>query len=428
MDASRLSSHLDRLRSIGATADGGVSRLAFSPEDVEGRSYVSGLMTEAGLAVEVDAAGNLLGRRPGRRRGAPALLIGSHIDTVVNGGAYDGAYGVLAGVEVAATLAAQGIELDHPLVVVAFSDEEGAYGTMGMLGSHAFAGVLPEDAAAAFDERGRRVGDLLRAVGGDPAGLAGCAWRPEDVAAYFELHIEQGDVLERLGVPVGVVETITGRVNVAVTVDGVAGHAGTTPMEHRADALVAAGRMVLAARAIAAEERVVLRATTGTCEVSPGMWNVIPGRVRLGVEFRDADAANLDAAVTRLRELARTVGRESGTAIEVRAGARTSPVACDPDLRLLIAESAAEYGLPCHGLPSGAGHDAQVIARIAPIGMIFVPSRGGVSHAPAEYTAPEHLAAGADVLLAAVLRRDAQQEAPNNQEKNPIYLTIGSQS
>ncbi|QYC41591.1 N-carbamoyl-L-amino acid hydrolase [Nonomuraea coxensis DSM 45129] len=404
VDAGRLLTHLTRLAAIGATPEGGVTRLAFSPEDVAGRAYVAGLMREAGLAVRVDAAGNLIGARPGTAPGTGTLVLGSHLDTVVNGGALDGAYGVLAAVEVARTLA--GHDLAHDLAVVAFCDEEGGHGTMGMLGAHGFAGALPPGIAKTQDERGVPIRDLLAAVGGDAARLAGAAWPPGEIAAYLELHIEQGDVLERRGVPIGVVDSIAGRVNVAVTVEGAAGHAGTTPMDHRADALAAAARVVLAVRAIAAEERVVLRATTGTCAVEPGMWNVIPGRVRLGVEFRDVTAGRLDGALARLSAVAAEIAAACGVSIAVEPGARTTPVDCDPRLRDLVAEAAGARGLDWHRLPSGAGHDAQIVARVAPIGMIFVPSRGGISHAPGEHTAPHHLVWGADVLLGAVLRFD----------------------
>lgn len=405
-DAARLSAHLAELGAIGAQPGGGVTRLAFTPEDIAGRSYVAMLMGRAGLSVVVDAAGNLIGTRPGTDPDASALVIGSHIDTVVSGGAYDGAYGVLAGIEVARRLDEEGVALRHPLAVIAFCDEEGAHGTMGMLGSHGFVGALPTGTDKELDDRGRTLGELLAGIGGDATRLAGAAWSPEDIAGYFELHIEQGEILERLGTPIGVVETITGRVNLSVTVHGRAGHAGTTPMEIRADALEAAARVILLVRAIAAEERVVLRATTGTCVVEPGMWNVIPGTVRLGVEFRDVRDAALDAAIARLTDGARSLAEAAGLTITVEPGARTVPADCDPVMRDLITRAADSLALPCHSMPSGAGHDAQLVARIAPIGMIFVPSRGGISHSPAEYTSPEDLARGADVLLNAVLLRD----------------------
>jgi N-carbamoyl-L-amino-acid hydrolase len=406
VNAARLAAEVRRLGAIGTDPGGGVTRLAFTSDDVAGRAYVTRLMEDASLAVEVDAAGNLIGRRAGRNGDAPTLVIGSHIDTVVQGGAYDGAYGVLAGIEVARTLTEEGIVLDHPLAVVAFCNEEGARGTMGMWGSHAFAGVLPQGAADQVDEYGIAMADLLRSVGGDADLLDGAAWTPGSIAAYFELHVEQGGVLESLDVPIGVVESIIGRANVSATVEGVAGHAGTTPMDQRVDALVVAARLVEAVRSIAAEEGLVLRATAGTITAEPGMWNVIPGRVRLGVEFRDASAVNLDRATDRLERIARQVERDSGARVGIETGARTEPVGCDPDLQELIAKAAAEHGHLVHHLPSGAGHDAQIIARIAPVGMIFVPSAGGISHAPAEYTAPHHLGQGADVLLSAVLKRD----------------------
>ncbi|MFI6482197.1 Zn-dependent hydrolase [Nonomuraea sp. NPDC050663] len=406
VNAGRLNAHIAALGDIGRGPGGGVTRLAFTAEDVQGRAYVAGLMLDAGLAVEVDAAGNLIGRRRGDDGTAPALVLGSHIDTVVNGGAYDGAYGVLAAVEVARVLHEEGVRLRHPLVVVAFCDEEGAHGTMGMLGAHGFTGALPPGFGDERDSRGITIADLLAAVGGDHRRLDEAAWTSDEIAAYLELHIEQGSVLERLGVPIGVVESITGRLNLTVTVEGVAGHAGTTPMEHRVDALDAAARVLLAVRSIAADEQIVLRATTGTCSVEPGMWNVIPGLVRLGVEFRDVTASALDDAVARLGELAQEIAKATGTQIEIGLGARTTPVDCHPALRDLIARCAAELGLGSHRLPSGAGHDAQIVARIAPIGMIFVPSTGGVSHAPDEHTPPDQLAQGADVLLSAVLQLD----------------------
>ena len=407
VDAARLARQVLTLGGIGADPRGGVTRLAFTPEDVAGREYVTRLMTRAGLSVTVDAAGNLAGRREGTIPGAAALVIGSHTDTVVNGGMYDGAYGVLAGIEVARRLHEEDVRLRRPLEVVSFADEEGAHGTMGMFGAHGYVGALPADIAKAVDDRGVAVGDLLAAVGGDVTRLAEAVHRPDDVSAYLELHIEQGDVLERLDVPIGVVESITGRVNLTVTVHGRAGHAGTTSMDNRADALETAAYLVLAVRDIAAAENVVLRATTGTCSVEPGMWNVIPGVVRLGVEFRDSRAGNLEAAIQRLTAVAERLAAERGTEVDVERGARTSPVDCAPVLRDLIARGTSVLGLDSHPLPSGAGHDAQIVAKIAAIGMIFVPSRNGISHAPGEYTAPHHLANGADVLMNTVLLHDA---------------------
>jgi N-carbamoyl-L-amino-acid hydrolase len=405
INGERLLENLERLRAIGATPRGGVSRLAFSQEDVAGRDLAAELMLQAGLEVRVDTAGNLIGTRRGRVDDAPALLAGSHLDTVVDGGAFDGAYGVLAAIEALATLEERGVRLAHPVAVVAFNDEEGAFGTMGMLGSHAFSGALDPGALPATDARGIRLGELLAAVGGAMERLAEAAWPRGSIAAYLELHVEQGPILERLGVPIGVVESITGRINVELLIQGEANHAGTTPMDCRRDALVAAARLILAVRDLAADAGLVRVATTGTCAVRPAVWNVIPGEVRLGAELRDGQVA-LDRALERLREVVGQVAQATGTRITVTTGPRTDQVACDPRIRQLIVRSAERLGRRHVSLPSGAGHDAQIVARIAPVGMIFVPSRNGISHAPGEWTAPEHLVAGADVLLATLLALD----------------------
>jgi hydantoinase/carbamoylase family amidase len=405
VNGPRLLGALERLRSIGATARGGVSRLAFTPEDVAGRQLAAQLMVQAGLSPRVDPAANLIGTRRGRLDGAPMLLVGSHLDTVIDGGAYDGAYGVVAAIEVAHTLHDHGMRLTHPIGAVAFTNEEGAFGTKAMWGSHALVGALNPDDLVATDSRGTPVTELLTTVGGNAARVGEAAWPPGSVAAYLELHVEQGPVLERLGVPIGVVEAFTGRVNVELLVEGASNHAGTTPMAYRRDALVAASHLVLAVRDLAAEEALVRVATTGTCTVSPGIWNVIPGMVRLGAELRDDDAA-IDRALARLGQAASQIARTTDTIITIQPTHRTRQVACDPRLRALVAQSAEQLDLRHVSLPSGAGHDAQIIGQITPIGMIFVPSRGGVSHAPGEWTAPEHLVAGANVLLATLLASD----------------------
>jgi hydantoinase/carbamoylase family amidase len=406
VDGGRLLAHIEELRQIGRTDSGGVSRLAFTPEEREGRELVAGWMREAGLEPEVDAAANLIGRRAGDED-LPAIVLGSHLDTVVEGGAYDGAYGVLAAVEVAHTLART--DLRHPLAVVAFNDEEGAFRTRGMWGAHAVAGALEPNDLSTPDERGIPVAELLANAGGDPDRvLTDAAWAPGSIAAYLELHIEQGPVLEREGIPIGVVEAVTGRANADVIVEGEANHAGATPMADRRDALLAAAQVILAVPGLTGDDGVRV-ATTGTCVVEPGVWNVVPGRVRLGVELRDVDDTRIADGLERLAAAAERIGTVTGTRIRVEPGPSVEAAPCDPGLRAVISEAAASLGLATMVLPSGAGHDAQVVARVAPIGMIFVPSRAGISHAPAEATDDEDLVAGADVLLRALLARDSHR-------------------
>jgi N-carbamoyl-L-amino-acid hydrolase len=405
VNGDRLLRNLERLRGIGATAQGGVSRLAFTAEDIAGRDAVSELMAAADLEVRLDPAANLIGTRPGGQAGAPMLLSGSHLDTVVDGGPYDGVYGVLAAIEVLQTLAERGVRLKHPAGVIAFSNEEGAFGTTRMWGSRALTGALSAADLASDDLEGIPMAEMLSAAGWDTERIGEAAWPPGSVAAYLELHIEQGPVLHRLSIPIGVVEAISGQMNLDVLVEGTANHTATTPMAHRHDALVAAARLILAVNRVAAEEGVVRAATVDTVSVRPNVGRVIPGEVHLGAEVCDADQ-DIDRAVQWLSEAAARIARTTDTRIRITSGDRSRQVSCDPRLRQAIARSAERLGLRHISLPSGASHDAQMMARIAPIGMIFVPSRDGTSHTPDERTDPEHLIAGADVLLATFLGLD----------------------
>lgn len=406
VDGPRLLHHLDRLRAVGATPDGGVTRPAFSREDVRARDLVAGFMRSAGLRVRVDPAANLIGTLPGRRPGLGALVLGSHLDTVPGGGALDGAYGVVAAVEVAHTLAEARVVPDHTLHVVAFSNEEGACGTPAMFGSRAVVGRVDETELAGPAGDGRLLADLLDAAGGDSTRVEQARWSPGSVASYLELHVEQGPALERAGLRIGVVEGITGRLTAEVTVRGEANHGGTTPMDARRDAMVAAAQVVLAVQRMAGQPGLVRVATVGECSVRPGAWNVVPGEARLVVDLRDLSVEAIESALTRLRlDTARIAGR-TGTSIEVSPLQFVRPAPCDGRLCRLVEEAADGLGLTSRTMPSGAGHDAQWIAEIAPMGMIFVPSRGGVSHAPHEWTDPADLVNGADVLLGSVVARD----------------------
>lgn len=403
IDGARVLRTVEELAWFGADERGGVSRLGFSPADDEARRYLADAAREAGLVPTVDPAGNLIVRRSGARTDVPALLMGSHLDSVSNGGRLDGAYGVAAAWEVLRVLAAHDTPMRYEPVAIALANEEGSLFPYPFWGSLAVIGQLdhPKDAT---DVNGVSLRRPLRDTGGDLDRTAEAAWPPGSIGAYLELHIEQGPVLERAGVTIGVVDAVVGRTIFDLVVSGRQNHAGTTPMDGRADALTAAARLVLAVESVARDRKLCAVATVGVLTVEPGVTNAVPGLVRMSAEIRDNRAdrlATAEAAV--LAEVARidSAGEADAT---VRAVTRFGPVPTDPALRDVITAAARELGLSHRTMPSGAGHDAQIIAAIAPIGMIFVPSRGGVSHAPDEDSDDAHLIAGAEVLLRAALR------------------------
>lgn len=401
-EASRLEQRIHALGRFGVGAEGGVSRVAFSEADSAGREYVKDLMRGAGLEVRVDTAGNIIGRRNGRDPALPPVMTGSHIDSVPHGGNYDGDVGVLGAIEVAELLREHDIVTRHPIEFVVFTDEEG-----GTIGSQAMAGRVAPGVLELPSHTGLTIRDGLRAVGGDPDRLADAVRRPGDLTAYVELHIEQGAILDESGIDIGVVEGIVGIRWWDVTVDGIANHAGTTPMNRRRDALVAAADLALAVNRIASTTPGSQVATVGRIRAEPGAPNVIPGRVGMSLEIRDLAADKIDAVFRSVEAEARRIAETRGTPIrfgEIDLGLEPAPT--DERLRRIIENAAASLGLTHRRMPSGAGHDAQEIAHIAPIGMIFVPSRDGISHAPQEYTSPEDMANGADVLLRTLIAID----------------------
>jgi N-carbamoyl-L-amino-acid hydrolase len=417
VDGARLLRRLDELAGVSAGGPG-VTRLAYSAQDVAARELVAGWMAQAGLRAEVDAAGNLIGRRSGSARLPAVLATGSHLDTVVEAGPLDGAYGAVAAVEVAAALDVAGVPLRHDLVVIAFSNEEGARGTPGMVGSLAITGQLAGPQLAEPDDEGISLSDRIAAAGGDPAGIARAAWPPGSLAGFLELHVEQGPVLHRTGTPVAVVSGITGRATLDVTVSGTANHAGTTPMDARRDAAVAAALVVLAVRDLTGPHGVRV-ATTGALRLEPGVRNVVAGHATVGIDLRDLDDGRIAAAIERLHLEAARIAAQTGTTVDVVPRSAVAAVAADPRLAGCVRDAAEQCGLAHLDLPSGAGHDAQVMARLGPVGMVFTPSVAGVSHAPAEATAPQHLVAGADLLCHALLLADARTPARPAPSSNP---------
>lgn len=401
VDADRLNRWLSELGAFGRNADGGIDRVAYSDADLQAREWVSGVLREAGLNVRIDAAANLLGRREGSSSELPPILIGSHIDSVPGGGNYDGQVGSMAAIEVARTIADRALPMRHSLEVVLFQNEEN-----GKVGSRAIRGEDPERYLDLMTHSGRTIREGIRFLGGDPERLAEARWEPGSMHAFFELHIEQGDVLHSREIQIGVVEGIVGIKRWRVTIDGFANHAGTTPMDRRQDAVLAAARFVDAANRIVISVPGRQVATVGTIEAEPGAPNVIAGRARLTLEMRDLDLARVDTIFAEIVSESERIGQSTGTRFAFEEIYRTLPAAADAGMQTLIESTAERLGLSTLRLPSGAGHDAQEIARLAAMGMIFVPSVDGISHSPREFTRPQDIANGADVLLNTVLEAD----------------------
>jgi N-carbamoyl-L-amino-acid hydrolase len=400
VDIDRLGARLQALAEIGAIADGGVCRLALSGEDGAGRDLVVHWMTELGLAVSVDAIGNVVGVRAGLEPGPP-VMTGSHIDTVRTGGRYDGNLGVLAGLEVIQVLNDAGFTTRRPLAVAFFTNEEGARFNPDMMGSLVFVGGLALDAALqTVGIDGATVGDCLQRIG--YAGPQACG-QPA-VQAYVELHVEQGPVLEAEGFTIGAVEGVQGISWTEFTVSGVSNHAGTTPMRMRHDAGFVACAVAQQARQIAREMGGNQVATVGALKLSPDLVNVIANKAVFTVDLRNTDETALQEAERRLHSFANEVAAAEGVSLTSRRLARFEPVSFDPASVALVEATAQQLGLSVKRLPSGAGHDAQMLARICPTAMIFVPSVGGISHNVKEYTSPSDLEAGANVLLHTLLK------------------------
>jgi N-carbamoyl-L-amino-acid hydrolase len=400
IDRVRLLSHLEKLAEIGK-GPGGTSRVAYSDADKAGREYVTQLMREARLEPSIDAAANIIGKRDGRDASRKPILFGSHIDTVPDGGNYDGVVGSLSAIEVARTLAENDITTRHPLQVVIWQNEEG-----GLVGSRAANGELTERDLALPARSGRTIGDGINFLGGDVAHLESARRVPGSIACYMELHIEQGAVLDKENVDIGIVEGIVGIGWWDVTVDGFANHAGTTPMDQRRDALLAASRFVGAVERVVRSEPGRQVGTVGRIQAFPGAPNVIPGRVVLSLELRDLDKAKIARLFTRIQEAGLEIGRETGTTFSYAPTFSSDPALADQRIKRAIADAASELRLTTKPMPSGAGHDAQVMARVGPSGMIFVPSVGGISHSPRELTSPDDIENGANVLLNVIQRLD----------------------
>ena len=402
VNGKRIVDHLMALAEFGKNPQGGVSRVAYSDADKQGREYVLGLMRAAKLDVRVDAAGNLIGQRASRAKAVlPPILFGSHIDSVPEGGNYDGDVGSISAIEVARVFAENNYPNQHPLEVVIFQNEEG-----GLIGSRAMDGELTEKELDLVSRSGKKIGDGINFIGGDTHKLGSVKRRRGEIAAYVELHIEQGGILDSEKINIGVVEGIVGINWWDVTIEGFANHAGTTPMNQRQDAMLAAARFIQAVNRIVTSIPGRQVGTVGRIQAFPGAPNVIPGKVILSLELRDLDGSRIEILYKKIYDEAQQIGKSSGTKFDFKEINVNIPAPTDERIRKIIDDSAKELGLSTKLMPSGAGHDAQDMARLAPVGMIFIPSVGGISHSPKEYSRPEDIVNGANVLLKTILKLD----------------------
>lgn len=399
-NSDRLNANIARLAKIGQQASGSICRLAFTPEDLQARYLVQQWMIEAGMSVRTDAAGNLIGTYAGKIAGAGAIATGSHIDTVPSGGRFDGVLGVLAGIEMVRTLRENQIQLNHPLEVIVFTDEEST-----MIGAQAMAGTVLLDAPERYQPSvGGTIQGALERIGGDWEAITTA--KRSDIAAFVELHVEQGAVLESSGKAIGIVQGIVGMRRKAIAITGEANHAGTTPMDMRQDALVAASQVVLAVREIALRMPSHPVATVGSLVVSPNAVNIVPGKVELSVDLRDLSKACLDMMLEQLNQRIEAIALDTHTIIEIAPLLCVEPTPAAPQIQTTLETVCQQLGLSYTHLPSRAGHDSLELGRITDMGMIFVPSQAGVSHSEAEYTSPEQCSQGANVLLQAFLELD----------------------
>lgn len=397
-EQSRLASDLAELSGYAEGAEPGWTRRVFSDAYRASREWVASRMRDAGLETHVDAAGNVVGRLPGRDRSKPVLMTGSHTDTVHGGGRFDGIVGVLSAIELVRRLRESGTQLERDLVVVDFLGEEANGFGLSCVGSRAFAGAMTPAHLDRVDEHGQRLGDALAGFGLDPQGALTGAWAPGSVHAYVELHVEQGPLLELSGTPVGVVTGIAGIERLLVDFAGRGDHAGTMPMAERHDALLAAAEAVLSVEREGCGAPVHGVSTTGRIESSPGALNVVPNQARIWAEMRSVDGEWLSGAKRRVVERIAADAEKRGVTTMAEWLTDSVPVDCDKSLQDRIGQAAGELGHAWEAVPSGAGHDAAHLAGLGPMGMIFIPSVGGRSHVPEEFSNIEDITTGAHVL------------------------------
>jgi N-carbamoyl-L-amino-acid hydrolase len=401
VNGERLNATMTHMKTFGTNENGGSNRVAYTPHNHVALSYLFALMLESGLMPRVDVAGNLVGRREGEVDGLAPIITGSHIDTVPNGGHYDGIVGSMGAIEVARALHEAGFVTKHPLEVIIWSNEEG-----GKTGSRSINGsVLPKEMQ--LQSLGdKKLGEGIKYIGGYPDRLQDNERKPGEVAALVELHVEQGAILDREGISIGVVEGIVGIRRWNITVDGFANHAGTTPMDQRQDALYTAALVIANIRSIITDVTGRQVGTVGRIQAHPGAPNVIAGQVTMSLEIRDLDMDKVGRLFGRIESEAKKIAAENDTSIIFEQYYESPAAITDERIKKLVNDSADALGLTSMHMPSGAGHDAQSFKGIAPLGMIFVPSVKGISHAPTEFTSEEDITNGANVLLQTIIGLD----------------------
>jgi hydantoinase/carbamoylase family amidase len=405
----RLIRDLNAVSKIGIGSGGSVTRLVFSVKDLRSRQLLIHLLSHAGLKIHIDRIGNIFGRLEGRNPNAPAVLVGSHLDTVVQGGKFDGTVGVVGALEAVRTLKEQRVPLSSPVEVVCFVGEESSRFGFSTLGSSLLAGeITMEDLTHAVDKGGTKLGDILSSMGIYWENLASLRRDPSSLKAYLELHIEQGPILEAKKKKIGVVTSIAAPTRFRAVITGQADHSGTTPMEMRKDALVAAAHMIIAIEEVCLKfsqlEKGRVVGTVGAIMIEPGVINAIPGKVELSVDVRSIKAEAKDHVAELVKGKGKEIARARKVGVEFLPIRDEIPVELDKKIGLLLEEICKDKGLPYEIMPSGAGHDAMQLAKITRAGMIFVPSKRGISHSPMEWTSPKDICLGTQVLLDTIMR------------------------
>ncbi len=401
VNGQRIESRILELAKFGRDDNGHGYRVAYTKGDIEGRSWFMELMKNAGLEVAIDAGGNIIGKRKGKNQSLKPIAFGSHIDMVPDGGNYDGTLGSISALEVIEVLNENKILTDHPLSVIIFGNEEG-----GTVGSKAMVGSLTADALRMKSQSGLTMAEGIKGIGGNPDNIQSCIMNKGDLHAFLELHIEQGGILERENLQIGVVQGIVGIERWEVTLEGFANHAGTTPMNLRQDALLAASKFIIAVNEVITSSTGNQVGTVGTIAAFPGAYNVIPGKVTLGLEIRDLSSEEIEILFHEIEKRATAISTASKIKISFASRPVSKPALTDKGLQQIINTSAQSLGFTTRFMQSGAGHDSQNIAEIAPVAMIFVPSVGGISHSPNEFTKTTDMTNGANVLLQTILTVD----------------------
>ena len=404
VNRQRIEDRIKELAKFGQDENGHGYRVAYTKGDIEGRAWFMQLMKNADLNPFIDSGGNIIGRRNGKNASLKPIAFGSHLDMVPDGGDYDGTLGCISALEVVEVLNENKISTERPLEVIVFANEEG-----GLIGSSAMAGNLTAEGLKQVSQSGLVMAEGIKAIGGKPENIQSAIRKKGDLHAFLELHIEQGGILENEGLQIGIVEGIVGILDCQITIEGFANHAGTTPMKLRKDALLAASKLIIAVNEVINSVPGSQVGTVGKINALPGAYNVVPGEVTLGLEIRDLSWEKIEMLLNEIEKRATSIATESKTKISfVREASFVKPALTDKSLQQKINESALSLGLKTKLMQSGAGHDTQQMANIAPVAMIFVPSVGGISHSPSEFTTAEDMTNGANVLLKTIMSVDRE--------------------